>query len=89
MNARSWVIGLLFVLGCLILAIGWGNFAPAQVQAPPAAAGRYQLSLKGLESSNTVLFVCDSTTGRCWYRDTAHANAGGAGWTELGSPVEK
>jgi hypothetical protein len=82
-------MGILFVVGCLILAIGFGNFGAAQVQSPPAAAGRYQLSLKGLESSNTVLFVCDSTTGRCWYRDTLPASSGGAGWTELGSPVEK
>jgi|GEM_PF-2776873 len=89
MNARSWSVGIFVVVGCLILAIGWSNFAPAQIQAPAPAAGRYQFSLKALDSSNTVLFVFDSTTGRCWYRDTATPTAGGAGWTDLGSPLEK
>jgi hypothetical protein len=82
-------MGIVFMLGCLILAIGWGNFGAAQIQSPPAATGRYQFSWKALDSSNSVLFVFDSNTGRCWYRDTAPASAGGAGWTDLGSPVEK
>jgi hypothetical protein len=90
MNAKSWAMGILFVLGCVILAIGWENFGAAQIQAPvPSAAGRYQFSLKAMDASNTVVFVFDSTTGRCWYRDTATPASGGAGWTELGSPMEK
>jgi hypothetical protein len=89
MNAKSWAMGILFVLGCVILVVGLSSFAPAQIQAPPAAAGRYQVSLKAMDTSNTVVFVFDSTTGRCWYRDTASPNSGGAGWTDLGSPLEK
>lgn len=89
MNAKSWSVGIVFLLGCLILAAGLGNFATAQIQSPPASAGRYQFSLKAHDSNNTVLFVFDSTTGRCWYRDTVPANAGGASWTDLGTPLEK
>ena len=90
MNAKlSWTIGGLFLVGCFILAFGWGDLATAQVQTPPAAVGRYQLSLKAIDSSNTVLFVFDSNTGRCWYRDTVGTASGGAGWTDLGSPLDK
>jgi hypothetical protein len=85
MNTKqSLIIGTMVIFGCLILGLSFGNLATGQVTTPPPVAGPYQISLKAMDS-NTVVFVFDSKSGRCWYRDTAQS---GASWTDLGSPLQ-
>ena len=73
-------LALCLILGLLLTRPSAGQ----QVAAPPPAAGRYQVLLKGTETSSTV-FVFDSTTGQCWYRGT-HPNS--KEWTDMGSPAQ-
>ena len=87
MSARpSLIVGASVVLGCLILALPFGRPAAGQqVVPPPAAAGRYQVAVKA-GAQNTAVFVIDSTTGQCWYRDT---DPQVKEWTDMGIPVAK
>jgi len=83
MLIRSGLITSVVAFG--LLAVGLAMHQPSQAQnvAPAAtSAGRYQMSVVGRESVSTV-FVLDSLTGKCWYRDTHHNTKS---WTELGSP---
>jgi hypothetical protein len=79
-------VGAVLLLGGVL--IGASSVRPASAQdqvAPPAAVGRYQMSLKshpGPHTSTTV-FVLDTSTGQCWYRETA----GDRPWTDHGSPI--
>ena len=70
--------------GCLVLGLFLGQPSAAQPQpaAPPAAAGRYQMVVSPKEYS--TVFVCDTVTGRCWYRST---HAEDKKWADMGSPV--
>lgn len=87
MNARR----SLAAAGALGLGLSLGLFfsQPSAGQppaAPPAAAnGRYQMGVKPMGTITTV-FVVDTQTGQCWYRDTAPETTG---WTDMGSPARK
>ena len=84
----SLAVAFAFVLLATFL---FGGFFKQPTQAqPPAAAqaptvGRYQMFVKS-GSENTAVFVMDSTTGQCWYRDT---NPGVKEWTDMGVPAVK
>lgn len=57
---------------------------PTQAQPPaaPAASGvRYQMVVR-----DTAVFVIDSSTGQCWFRDT---NPQVKQWTDMGTPLVK
>ena len=85
MSARaSVIVGVSVILCCLILGLSFGGPAAGQ-QAPPPTSGRYQVIVKA-GSQNTAVFVFDSTTGQCWFRDT---NPQVKDWTDMGSPVIK
>jgi hypothetical protein len=78
------------IVGAICLAVGSlvGTFASDSVVAQSSTTttgNRYQMSLKpaGGNSSSTTVFVCDTTTGRCWYRETLGEVKG---WTDMGSP---
>lgn len=86
MNAKpSLIMGAAIIVGCLILGLSFGSLATGQVTSPPTPAGPYQMSLKA-NGSSTAVFVFDSKSGRCWYRDT---NQPGNNWTDLGSPLQQ
>ena len=76
------------VLAFAGMVIGAFLASPVSAQSQPAlpgAAGRYQMSLSvhvGGGTSTTV-FVLDTATGQCWYRETT----GNRPWTDHGSPV--
>jgi hypothetical protein len=86
MKVPAVAIGAVLVLGGIL--IGALVVRPASAQdppAPPPAVGRYQMSLSvhpGPHTSTTV-FVLDTSTGQCWYRETAGARP----WTDHGSPA--
>ena len=80
----SLIIGAAVIVGCLILGLSVGNLATGQVTSPPPVSGPYQISLKA-NGSSTAVFVFDSKSGRCWYRDTVQS---GSSWTDLGSPLQ-
>jgi hypothetical protein len=81
---QSLIIGLSVVLGCLMLGLSFGNLAAGQVASPPPGAARYQMLIKPVDSSTTV-FVLDTHTGKCSYKETVRAENG---WTDFGSPLE-
>ena len=78
------------IVGVICLAVGSlvGAFVSDSVVAQSSTSttgNRYQMSLKaaGGASSSTTVFLCDTTTGRCWYRETLGEVKG---WTDMGSP---
>ena len=86
-TGRSIVLGLVLFLAGLVLGgvsaptlVGQPAAAPAAGQ--PAAGGRYQMQVLGREPFSAV-FMCDTTTGRCWYR-TTHPEE--KNWVDLGTP---
>jgi hypothetical protein len=80
---RSLTVGALAL--CLLLGLFLSRPSAGQpVAAPPAAAGRYQVLVKGTDTSSTV-FVFDSMTGQCWHRST-HPNA--KEWSDMGTPAK-
>lgn len=80
--------GAILILGGVLIGAlsSWQVATAAQSQpASPAAVGRYQMSLSvhpGDHTSTTV-FVLDTSTGQCWYRETL----GTRPWTDHGSPA--
>ena len=70
-------------------AVGTSVTRPASAQnqpvPPTAAVGRYQMSLSvhNDNTTSTTVFVLDTSTGQCWYRETI----GGRPWTDHGSPA--
>ena len=85
MTTRS-VVLITSVLALALLAVGVGLHEPSQAQQtlPVTSEGRYQMSVVGREGVSTV-FIVDSMTGNCWYRDT-HYNS--KSWTAMGSPEQ-
>jgi len=82
MNVRH-VFG---VACCLALGIAIGQISPLsgqQAAAQLAATGRYQMT--ATTHPSTVVFVCDTTTGRVWLNRTVVTDE----WVTLGSPIEK
>src|SRR6478672_6134832 len=79
------VVGAL--AACLALGLFLSPLSTAQQPAAPvaAAAGRYQMFVKAA-SENTAVFIRDTTTGQCWFRDT---NPQVREWTDMGLPVVK
>jgi hypothetical protein len=86
MKFSAVVVGALLVLAGIV--IGASLASPVSAQDAPAASatvGRYQMSLSvhpGNHTSTTV-FVLDTATGQCWYRETL----GNRPWTDHGSPA--
>jgi hypothetical protein len=76
---------LLVLLGILIGAFTAIPVSAQNAPSPSAAVGRYQmqLSVHTGNSTSTSVFVIDTVTGQCWYRETA----GGRPWTDHGSPA--
>ncbi|HKB03840.1 MAG TPA: hypothetical protein VKD90_16570 [Gemmataceae bacterium] len=80
------LLGVCFILGCLIL--GLFNSAPSAGQAPPrppeaARPGKYQVAASNMGPSTSVVVLCDTETGRMWRSDN------GGDWGEIASPVFK
>jgi hypothetical protein len=88
MNARK-LLTIASLLAFALLVAGFALHEASQAQvsigsgASRASGGRYQMSVVGREGASTV-FVVDSETGNCWYRDT---NPGTKTWTDMGSPA--
>lgn len=74
---HAFLLGAVFLLGCLAGNFLLGQPTAAQQPAAQAPPGRYQMVVTGGE-----IFVGDSGTGECWSR-----RADGTGkWLALGSP---
>jgi hypothetical protein len=79
--------GAILLLAGIVL--GPSSTSPVSAQNQPASSatvGRYQMSLSvhpGGGVTSTTVFVLDTATGQCWYRETA----GSRPWTDHGSPV--
>jgi len=84
MKLPAVAIGAILLLGGML--IGAFSARPVSAQGQLVSpAGRYQMSLSvhpGNHTSTTV-FLCDTSTGQCWYRETAGARP----WTDHGSPT--
>lgn len=75
-------LALCIALGLLLL----GGPSVAQPPAAPLAVnGRYQVAVKPMGTTTTV-FLVDTQTGQCWYRDT---NPATKDWTDMGLPAPK
>jgi len=70
---------------CLVFGLLFSAPSAGQPPAAGGSAGRYQVVLNPNREYTTV-FVIDTQTGQCWYRDT-HPQV--KEWTDLGSPVQK
>jgi hypothetical protein len=92
MKWHTIALGASLVVAGIVIGALSGRPVSAQNQPnpPPAAAvaetgaGRYQMSLSvhpGSHTSTTV-FVCDTSTGQCWYRETLGSVTN---WTDMGS----
>jgi len=91
MNARFAFV----IVGCLVLLVvgqiatgdvTYRYISTGQQQAAqaPAVAGHYQMAVV-LIGPNSLTYVCDTTTGECWYTQGTHEKI----WTSLGSPADK
>jgi hypothetical protein len=82
---RSLAPGVALAL-CLVLGLLLTQQSAGQ---PPAAAnGRYQIAIKPYTQGGnfTTVFVVDTQSGQCWYRETGSETNG---WTDMGSPAQK
>ena len=81
------VAGVSLVLAGIVIGTFSARPVSAQNQAASSATvGRYQMSLSvhpGGNVTSTTVFMLDTATGQCWYRETA----GDRPWTDHGSPV--
>jgi hypothetical protein len=85
MKSSAVAVGVALLLtGLLIGASSAGPAAAQNPAVPPAAVGRYQMSLTVHPGDHTrTVFVLDTITGQCWYRETGGAKP----WTDHGSPA--
>lgn len=86
--SRSIVFGGVLTFG-LVLGLFLNQPSVGQPPAAPAAMnGRYEMELKAYTQGGnfTTVFVVDTQTGQCWYRDTSSDTKS---WTDMGSPVWK
>jgi hypothetical protein len=88
MNVRqTLILVVVFLLGVLTAGAFIARPVAADtppLAAPPAAAGRYQMSFGTVK--DTYIAVIDSATGECWYNDFSRSDA--SEWRSLGSPVK-
>ena len=85
LTAMLW--GVFLVLAGIVVGAVPGNPVSAEDQpAPSAPVGRYQMSISTHRDPSvtaTTVFVLDTATGQCWYRETV----GDRPWTDHGSPA--
>jgi hypothetical protein len=85
MNTRpSWVLGVCFLVGCLILAVAFGPRSQAEPGAAPQAGQPNRYEMRAVQSgrSSVLVTVMDRQTGQCWIRAESD-NA----WKDLGTPA--
>jgi hypothetical protein len=87
-TGRSIVLGLVLFLAGLLLGgvsvpttVGQPAAAPAAGQ--PVSGGRYQMQVVAREPYS-AMFLCDTSTGQCWYR-TTHPEE--KKWVDKGTPA--
>jgi hypothetical protein len=79
------LLGVCFVLGCLVLGLFLSPPSAGQAAPAPPPAGRpgmYQVSV-AYDQGNMVIFFCDTETGQLW------RSTGSTTWHEFPSPTTK
>ena len=77
-SRNSVLVSFSVIIGCLLLALVQQIFG--QGDLPRSFTGRYHATAAG-QTGN--VFVCDTTTGECWY------GAVGVKWRSLGTPADE
>lgn len=78
------LVGLIIASSIISAVVAPMVFAESAKSIP--VPGRYQMTLTLNGSNDLMMFVCDTSTGRCWRRDR---NKDKIEWFDFGSPEDK
>ena len=84
MNSVSVLVGLLLSASLVTSTVAPLVFADSAKPIP--VPGRYQMTLTLNGSNDLMMFICDTSTGRCWRRDKIKDKIE---WFDFGSPEDK
>jgi hypothetical protein len=80
--SRSLLIGACLVLSCIVLGVFIGSPSAGQSTEVSSSVGQFQLVVAGSEAVVDDLYVLNTQTGHCWWRDNQAKK-----WVFLGTPV--